>query len=177
MTTRFSVERRLYCKNAPVCRESYHPNYVDGVPSYLRAGLCINCDVCIRGALDIAEVTDEECPVCYAPMPLGVKWHPECLHRFCPACFFQMLWGRPRPTYETYYCRFQSERSGTDSFVCYLHDDGSMVLELPEDTVVIPADGGPAPVTQQPEDDDEDEEPEVRQSCPICLRRLSGQAA
>lgn len=177
---RFSVELRVYCKNAAVCRRSFHPDAVYWVPSYQRAGVCLNCDIHIGCALDIAEASDEECPVCYDPMPLGVKWNHECRHRFCPACFIQMMWGIPRPTYETYEC--PGNDAGAWGGNCYLHDDGRRVYEFPEGTFVLSADGGqpvrqpdaPEDETDEPEDDDE--EVGMRESCPICVRTRSTRA-
>jgi hypothetical protein len=76
------------------------------------------CDDVIGYPLDI-EVTDAECPVCYEPMRLGVKWNAdECTHRFCPSCTHRMLFGMPRPTYELY-------QTYLGDFV-KIHDDGSM---------------------------------------------------
>ena len=100
-----------------------------------------------------------------------------------PACFSRMLWGRPRTTYETYTCRFDSGGAGAGT--CYLHDDGSRVYEFPEGTFALSAAGGepvnrPDEQHDEPEEGDEDDEDDddeaevgIRKTCPICVRDLS----
>lgn len=61
-------------------------------------------------------------------MLLGVKWNADaCKHRFCPACTHQMLFGMPRPTYESYQSRVGDHVE--------LHDDGRMVASV--DTLAL----------------------------------------
>ena len=122
--SRLSLARRVQCANFAVCRRSafagsYSITLSTGTQRLLPNGICPRCDDVVGYALDIAEASDEECAVCYAPMPLGVKWNAEtCTHRFCPSCTHQMLFGLPRPTYESY-------QSYTGDYV-RVHDDGRM---------------------------------------------------
>lgn len=77
----FSLDGRVYCKNAAVCRKtpSTRESAIHGAPSYLARGLCMNCDIVIGNALDIvkcARLSDTqavECPVCYEPMILSCQ--------------------------------------------------------------------------------------------------------
>jgi len=120
---RSRIRGRVQCQNAAVCRRSaYAGSYsvpLGGAMHRLAAnGMCPMCDDVIGYALDI-EATEAECPVCYEPMRLGVKWNADaCAHRFCPSCSHRMLFGTPRPScelFQTYLGDFVS-----------IHDDGTM---------------------------------------------------
>ena len=145
--SRISVAGRIQCKNVAVCRMSaYADSYgvyaeraegaeADGeTPPRLvligrmePTGLCPSCQYKIGYELDIVAV-EEECAVCLRPMLLGVKWNADaCRHRFCPACTHQMLFGMPRPTYESYQSRLGD--------LVELHDDGRMVAGVDTFTV------------------------------------------
>ena len=125
---------RVECKNAAVCRRSA---YEDSYSAFLGGamhrlvsnGMCPICDDVIGYALDI-EASDAECPVCYGPMGLGVKWNADaCTHRFCPSCTHRMLFGMPRPTYELY-------QTYLGDFV-KIHGDGSIARASVDDTFPV----------------------------------------
>ena len=90
---------RIFCKNAAVCRQSIPANQFHYAPSFSGESLCLGCYGSLCRALDIVECADE-CPACYQPMTLGVK-AGSCTHRVCPWCAHFILFGEPRPTYES----------------------------------------------------------------------------
>jgi hypothetical protein len=154
--SRISISGRVQCKNVAVCRMSAYQDlygvFDEGADAETPrrgaligmmepTGLCPRCLYAVGYELDIVEVErDEECAVCLRPMLIGVKWNADpCQHRFCPACSYQMLFGMPRPTYESYQSR--------PGHHVELHDDGRMVSSV--DTLTIGHVG-------------------VRTSCPMC---------
>ena len=131
-----SIAGRVQCKNVAVCRMSAYADlygvYAERAEADCETSgrgvligrmeptrMCQRCQFIIGYELDIVEAGGEECAVCFRPMLLGVKWNAEaCRHRFCPACTHQMLFGMPRPTYESYQSRLGDHVE--------LHDDGSV---------------------------------------------------
>ena len=125
----------MQCANFAVCRRSAYagsysiPLCTGAMQRLLPNGICPRCDDVIGYALSI-ERTAGECPVCYGPMILGVKWSAEtCTHRFCPSCTHRMLFGTPRPTHESY-------QSYAGDFV-EMHDDGRMAVSTIDDTFLF----------------------------------------
>jgi hypothetical protein len=150
-----SLDRRVQCANFAVCRRSacagsYSIALATGMQRLLPTGICPRCDDVVGYALDIVDDLHAECPVCYEPMTLGVKWNGDtCTHRFCPSCTHQTLFGLPRPTYELY----QSHAGG----YVRVHDDGRIArLSIQDDD---PFRYGDARVT----------------SCPMCRASLTVQ--
>jgi Zn ribbon nucleic-acid-binding protein len=143
--SRLSVAGRIQCKNVAVCRMSAYADlygvYAEGAEAdgetpgrgvliglMEPTRLCTRCHYAVGYELDIVEAGGEECAVCFRPMLLGVKWNADaCKHRFCPACTHQMLFGMPRPTYESYQSRVGDHVE--------LHDDGRMVASV--DTLAL----------------------------------------
>jgi hypothetical protein len=143
------VASRVRCKNAAVCRSSIVAP-AEFMHPYLVSGLCMNCDV-TGHVLDIVASADE-CPVCYEPMELGVKWNADsCMHRFCPARFHQMLYGRPRAPYE-HVAVWRGPGANKWGYVM-IHDDGSTTAER---------DDSENPMTDDDDSDDHDYDEERR---------------
>jgi len=142
---RISIAGRVQCKNVAVCRMSAYADlygvYAEGAEAdgetpgrgvligrMEPTRMCPRCQFTIGYELDIVEAGGEECAVCFRPMLLGVKWNADaCRHRFCPACTHRMLFGMPRPTYESYQSRLGD--------LVELHDDGRMVAGVDTFTV------------------------------------------
>jgi hypothetical protein len=165
-----SLESRVRCKNAAVCRNSFVAtapalmNYA----SYATRGVCADCYVFAGGhTLDIVASIDE-CPVCYEPMEWGVKWNADsCKHRFCPACFYQMLYGRPRPPYECVDVSYAYHDGEDVEYTCgyaLIHDDGR--------TQITPGNihefDGPIPDEADTGEPDDGAPFGKRTTCPIC---------
>ena len=160
-----ALESRVGCKNAAVCRQSIVAPAALMLPSYAARGVCVNCDVSGGHALDIVASTDE-CPVCYEPMELGVKWNANsCVHRFCPACFHQMMWGAPRPPYEKVDV-YRGDGYNGGWRVVLVHDDGRAESE-DED---VEDEDVESPIPDDVEDSDDDAPFGERETCPICAR-------
>ena len=164
-------DSRVCCKNAAVCRRSIVAPAALMLPSYAARGLCLHCDIKGGHELDIVAST-EECPVCYEPMELGVKWNADsCAHRFCAACFHQMIWGRPRPPYEHVdVCRADTGGWG----YALIHDDGQLV-----DYCSAERDDAESPIAHDSADSadsDDDAAFGERGTCPICARPWKGPA-
>jgi hypothetical protein len=166
---------RVFCKNAAVCRQSIPANQFHYAPSFFGESLCLGCYGSLCRALDIVECADE-CPACYQPMTLGVK-AGSCTHRVCPWCAHFILFGEPRPTYESFGTSHNPRDPclhGDDRGRVHIHDDGRTTYEFLSGSFIMrPEDDGPV---KQPDVDSEDENSDDSESyftytgCPICAR-------
>ena len=85
------------CANFLMCGSTWPPGYSS--TAWGSRGVCVNCDMCFGGPLDILAADDasvEECCICFQN-PALVKWDAEnCNHRVCAPCFRLMKWGPER---------------------------------------------------------------------------------